>query len=636
MADPPAQKTKRKISSDETESPVKKSSKKKKTVIESDDESSPVKTSGKKRRAVIESDDEEVESKPQVDLEERKPHVVVEEKKPSPIQPESPEKKVSQESPKPQKQSVSNFFSPKPSNSKSKSEVKAEVKSEPSTPVAAESKKKNAFAGFFSPKPGGPKRNEGGSDFNQKVTASSFHPVDSSFWARGEPTPFLALAKTLEAIEATSGRLKTIEILSNYFRAVMTQTPADLLASVYMTLGRLAPAWEGVELGIGDSILMKAIAVSCGRSPAQIKADTEKLGDLGLVAEQSRGGQRTMFQPAILTVPSVFRKLQEIARITGNSSGSKKVDLIQSLLVACRGSEARYVIRSLAGKLRIGLAEQSVLQALAQAVVQTPLGQDYPPSVATQHRQTDTDRFKEILGQESLKLKTAYAECPTYELLIPALLTGGLDSLTDSCKLTPGIPLKPMLAHPTKGVQEVLNRFDGLDFTCEWKYDGERAQIHLHEGGKVNIFSRNQEDNTTKYPDIIARLPKCLGENVKSAVLDCEAVAWDRQNKAIQPFQVLSTRKRKDAVEEEIKVQVCLFAFDLLYLNGEALVRKSFKERRELLRNNFNLVENEFGFAKSVDGKTTEEIQEALEESIKGKINHSTVFVHPLYRARED
>ena len=135
----------------------------------------------------------------------------------------------------------------------------------------------------------------------------------------------------------------------------------------------------------------------------------------------------------------------------------------------------------------------------------------------------------------------------------------------------------------------------------------------------MNIFSRNQEDNTTKYPDIITRLPKCLGENVKSAVLDCEAVAWDRQTKSIQPFQVLSTRKRKDAVEEEIKVQVCLFAFDLLYLNGEALVRKSFKERRELLRNNFNLVENEFGFAKSVDGKTTEEIQEALEESIKGK-----------------
>ena len=107
----------------------------------------------------------------------------------------------------------------------------------------------------------------------------------------------------------------------------------------------------------------------------------------------------------------------------------------------------------------------------------------------------------------------------------------------------------------------------------------------------------------------------------KSAVLDCEAVAWDRQEKQIQPFQVLSTRKRKDAVEEEIKVQVCLFAFDLLYLNGEALVTKPFKERREMLRTHFKVVEDEFQYAKYIDGNTTEEIQEALEESIKGKVS---------------
>ena len=539
------------------------------------------------------------------------------EKSPSPKKENSKEipKKETKSSPKQEKKNVSSFFSPKPGKSK---EVKDEpnVKSEPSTP-SAEKKSKNAFAGFFSPKAGS-KRNEGGSDYEKKVMASQYHPVNDAFWTREEPTPFLALAKTLEAIEATSGRLKTIEILSNYFRSVMHVTPGDLLASVYMTLGRLAPAWEGVELGIGDSILMKAIGVSCGRSVAQIKSDTEKLGDLGLVAEQSRGGQRTMFQPAILTVPAVFRKLREIAAITGTSSGSKKVDLIQSVLVACRGSEARYVIRSLAGKLRIGMAEQSVLQALAQATVQTPLGQEFPPEVHTSYRHTDTDKFKEVLKKEDLKLKTAYCECPSYDILVPALLAGGVDSLAATCKLTPGIPLKPMLAHPTKGVQEVLTRFENCAFTCEWKYDGERAQVHLHEDGKVNIFSRNQEDNTSKYPDIISRLPKCLGKNVKSAVLDCEAVAWDREAKQIQPFQVLSTRKRKDAVEDEIKVQVCLFAFDLLYLNGEALVTKPFKERREMLRSNFVLVENEFQYAKSADGTSTEEIQEALEESIKG------------------
>jgi len=610
-------KSKRKLSSSEEDaSPVKIRTKKKKAVIESDEDEAPMETS------VSEKDDLKTEDSSK--LSKKSPQKLIKSpKKESPMKEEkSPKKEVkspkeeAKASPKKEKKPVSSFFSPKPTASKKSKESDPEVKSEPSTPDA-EKKKKNAFAGFFSPKPGSVKRNEGGTDYDEKVQKASYHPINDAFWTRDEPTPFLALAKTLEAIEATSGRLKTIEILSNYFRSCIYQTPGDLLPSVYMTLGRLAPAWEGVELGIGDTILMKAIGISCGRSNAQIKADNEKIGDLGLVAEQSRGGQRTMFQPAILTVPSVFRKLQEIAKITGSSSGNKKVDLIQSLLVACRSSEARYVIRSLAGKLRIGMAEQSVLQALAQATVQTPLGQEYPPEIHTSYKATDNDKFKEVLGKESLKLKTAYCECPSYDLLIPALLSGGVDKLKETCKLTPGIPLKPMLAHPTKGVQEVLTRFENCAFTCEWKYDGERAQIHLHEDGKVNIFSRNQEDNTSKYPDIIKRLPNCLGENVKSAVLDCEAVAWDREAKQIQPFQVLSTRKRKDAVEEEIKVQVCLFAFDLLYLNGEALVTKPFNERRELLRNNFVLVENEFQYAKSVDGKTTEEIQEALEDSIK-------------------
>merc|ERR1711988_1407750 len=145
---------------------------------------------------------------------------------------------------------------------------------------------------------------------------------------------------------------------------------------------------------------------------------------------------------------------------------------------------------------------------------------------------------------------------------------------------------------------------------------GERAQIHLLEDSSIRIYSRNQEDNTSKYPDIIQRFSNCKLDGVTSCVIDSEAVAWDREKKQIQPFQVLSTRKRKDAAESEIKVQVAVFAFDLLYLNGEALVRKPFEERRELLRKHFKEVEGEFVFTKFADPDSVEAIQEVLEQSV--------------------
>lgn len=144
-----------------------------------------------------------------------------------------------------------------------------------------------------------------------------------------------------------------------------------------------------------------------------------------------------------------------------------------------------------------------------------------------------------------------------------------------------------MLAKPTKSITEVLDRFEGKDFTCEYKYDGERAQIHFvahdaaqqlatavpsagkSEKGVANIFSRNSEDLSKKYPDILAKLPTWVNEGTKSFVLDCETVAWDMVEKKVLPFQQLMTRKRKDVKVEDVKVKVCVFAFDILYLNGE-------------------------------------------------------------------
>nr|XP_039255431.1 DNA ligase 1-like [Styela clava] len=454
--------------------------------------------------------------------------------------------------------------------------------------------------------------NNSASEFDP--TVSKYHPVESACWKHGEKVPYLALARTFAAIEETSGRLKMIEYLSNFYRSVIALTPDDLLPCVYLSLNQLAPAYEGIELGIGDSLLIKAVAETTGRSTEKIKSDQKKLGDLGAVAETSRTTQKMMFAPPPLHVRGVFAKLKQIASISGGSSMGQKVNLVKSLLVACKSSEARYLIRSLSGKLRIGLAEQSVLTALANAATLTPPGKE----IFNSGKGMSPEVLKSMLEEKALIVKTTYCELPNYDVIIEKLLKNGIDKLPEHCKITPGIPLKPMLAHPTKGVTEVLSRFDKSAFTCEYKYDGERAQIHVLENGKIEIYSRNQEKNTSKYPDIIARMPQVLKEGIKSCVIDSEAVAWDKVNKQILPFQVLSTRKRKDANLSEITVQVCIYAFDLLYINGQSLVREPLRKRRERLLKSFNQIEGEFVFATSQDSVNTDEIAEFLEESIKG------------------
>ncbi|XP_028987785.1 DNA ligase 1 isoform X2 [Betta splendens] len=444
-----------------------------------------------------------------------------------------------------------------------------------------------------------------------------YHPVDHACWKQGQKVPYLAVARTFEKIEEDSGRLRNIETLSNLFRSVLLLSPDDLLCCVYLCLNQLGPAYLGMELGVGETVLMKAVAQATGRQLDKIKAEAQEKGDLGLVAESSRSNQRMMFQPASLTAGGVFRKLKEIASMSGNSAMNKKIDIIKGLFVACRFSEARYIVRSLAGKLRIGLAEQSVLSALSQAVCLTPPGQGFPPAVIDAGKGMSAESRRAWIEEKSLILKQTYCEMPNYDVLIPVLLKEGIDQLPNHCKLTPGVPLRPMLAHPTKGVGEVMKRFDEAAFTCEYKYDGERAQIHILETGEVRIFSRNQEDNTTKYPDIISRIPKVKKDSVVSCVLDSEAVAWDREKKQIQPFQVLTTRKRKDVDASEIKVQVCVYAFDLLYLNGESLVRQPLCRRRALLKESFSEVEGEFVFARSIDSDNTDTIAEFLEQSVR-------------------
>jgi DNA ligase-1 len=429
--------------------------------------------------------------------------------------------------------------------------------------------------------------------FQAKLTGSGKNPYPD--WKAGEPVPYAALCTTFSLVEMTRKRLEITDHCSLFLRQVLRLTPADFLPTVQLMINKLAADYAGVELGIGESLIMKAIGECTGRSLAVIKADQREIGDLGLVAAKSRSNQPTMFKPKPLTVRGVHAGLLGIAQVQGHGSQDKKISGIKKLLSAADAdatgkggkgiditenkggpSEAKYIVRFLEGKLRLGLAEKTVLVAVSRAILAHEAessGKKMPSA-------------EEMVAGENI-FKSVYSELPAYEVIIPAMLEHGLSKLPEICKLQPGIPIKPMLAKPTKSITEVLDRFEGKEFTCEYKYDGERAQIHfvspdaIHEfpgalatlqkdsKGLSSIFSRNSEDLSKKYPDVLGKLDTWVKNDVKSFVLDCETVAWDMENKKVLPFQQLMTRKRKDVKAEDVKVKVCVYAFDLLFFNGE-------------------------------------------------------------------
>lgn len=306
---------------------------------------------------------------------------------------------------------------------------------------------------------------------------SSFDLSSLVTWKEGAPVPFSFLANTFEAIAEESKRLIITKYLINAFRAVIATSPQDLLPMVYLCTNQVAPAHSGLELGIGDATLIKALAQATGRKESAIKADYDSTGDLGMVAVASRATQKTMFAPPSLTIAIVFKAFKDIAASEGAKSQDRKRGLIVKLLVAAKQNEAGYVMRALQGKLRIGLAEQTVLTALAHAVL---LQKESLNS-------KDSEVLASALEEGSQIVKQVYSECPSYDEMIPALLKESIKNLPSLVHFKPGVPVKPMLAKPKNGVSEVLDKFSNQPFTCEYKYDGERAQIHVLEDGAVKV-----------------------------------------------------------------------------------------------------------------------------------------------------
>ena len=443
-----------------------------------------------------------------------------------------------------------------------------------------------------------------------------FDPSEAATWESGGDVPYAFLAETFSLVEAERGRLATIILVANCIRAVLATSPSQLITVVSLLANKIAASYEGLELGIGDSIMMNAVAETCGRKLDHIKSQVSEVGDLGQVALTSRNSQATVsfFKPKPLMASTVLKTLQDIAKASGKDVQSRKKEMVKKMLVSAQGKEACYLVRALQGKMRIGLQDSSVLAALAHAITLTP-----PPGTPEASEKLPRgEALSALLGEAEEEIKMVFCELPNYEVICHALLEHGLGQLHKFAHLTAGVPVKPMLAKPTKGISEVLDRLSSGTFTSEFKYDGERAQIHRLDDGTTKVFSRNSEDMTSKYPDIASMLPASIGEGVSSFILDAEAVAVDKKTGQILPFQVLSKRKKKDVLEDDITVHVCVFAFDLLYLNGEPLLKQTLLERRELLRKSFKPQPQRFEFARSSDVRDADGIQQWLDEAVNG------------------
>ncbi|KAL2151105.1 hypothetical protein VTH82DRAFT_6203 [Thermothelomyces myriococcoides] len=378
----------------------------------------------------------------------------------------------------------------------------------------------------------------------------------------------------------------------------------------------ISPPYISMELGLGGSAISKALKQACGLDNRALKSLYDKLGDPGDVAFEAKKKQSfTLRKPKPLTIKGVFQSLVKIAKAQGQGSGDVKQRIVDRLLQDARGGEeSRYIVRTLCQHLRIGAVKTTMLIALSRAfLLSRPPGAEFATQDPKALAKLKKEELAEVWARSEELVKASHARHPDYNDLIPILLEIGIsEELLVRCGLTLHIPLRPMLGSITRDLSEMLTKLQGRDFTCEYKYDGQRAQVHCDSNGKVSIFSRHLELMTDKYPDLVALVPKIRGEGVESFILEGEVVAVDRATGELKNFQTLTNRARKDVAIGAITIDVCLFAFDLMYLNGQPLLDQPFRHRRDLLRSLFVEIPHHFTWVKSLDA-TSQDSEPVLE-----------------------
>lgn len=397
------------------------------------------------------------------------------------------------------------------------------------------------------------------------------------------------LVKVYEYLEKTSARLEKIDAIAD----LMRKTPTSLLPKVALLLqGKVFPAWSEKEIGIADLLMVRIISRSTGFSEKDILSDFNKTGDFGRVIEElvGRKKQRTLFAKP-LTVEKVFENLQRLADIEGKKSQERKFQLVSELISSSGPKEAKYIVRTTLGDLRIGVAEGVIRDSIARAFLSG-----------------DKEGMKDAVSA----VEWAWFLRPDYGEIARLAKEGGLKALKD-VSIEVGKPYHVLLAEKAPSLKDALDAFEKP--ALEYKYDGARIMIHK-KGGSIWLYTRRLDNVTRQFPELVEYVKECV--NARDCVLEGEMLGFDRKTGKPMPFQFLSQRiKRKYEIEKiakEIPIQINLF--DIVYLNGKALFEKPLVFRRKTLESMIRTKPGKFQIAKQLVTKDLKKAEEFYKEAL--------------------
>jgi len=355
------------------------------------------------------------------------------------------------------------------------------------------------------------------------------------------------IVEIYERIESTTKRLEMTDYLVELLKGV---PPRIIDKVVYLTQGILFPDFVGIELGLAEKLVIRALSFTTGLKDSEVEKMWLEKGDMGLVASEALGKkmQKVLFTHP-LTIERVYNNLREIAMATGSGSQEVKMKLLADLLHDASPREGKYIIRTVIGKMRLGVADMTIVDALALAF-------------AEKERRDEIER--------------AYNVCSDLGRVAKVLTEKGMEGLKE-IRLEIGIPVRAMLCERLSSLEEIFEKLGKCAF--EYKYDGLRIQAHIKQK-EVKLFSRRLEDISEQFPELAEGLRQCF--QGKEGIVEGEAVPIDPNTGAFLPFQEVSHRRGRkydlEAMAEEYPVHFLLF--DCLCLDGKDLTMEPLLTRR--------------------------------------------------------